>query len=99
MYILITLALVAGIILYLTRRMGRKNREKLEQDRLLQERQVLEERMVFYTNVTHELRTPLTLILGPLEDLSEDEEVPARVRSRIDKVKQSAWQLLGLVNE
>lgn len=99
LYILITLALVAGIILYLTRRMGRKNREKLEQDRLLQERQVLEERMVFYTNVTHELRTPLTLILGPLEDLSEDGEVPARVRSRIDKVKQSARQLLGLVNE
>ncbi|MCR4823793.1 MAG: helix-turn-helix domain-containing protein [Bacteroidales bacterium] len=98
-YILLILAVLVGSILYMTRRINRKNREKLQQDRQLQERQVGEERMVFYTNVTHELRTPLTLILGPLADLSEDKEVPPQVRSRIGKVKQSAQQLLGLVNQ
>ena len=98
-YILLVLGLLVGAIWYQSRRMVSKNQEKLQQDRLLQEREVGEERMVFYTNITHELRTPLTLILGPLEDLSEDKEVPVRVRSRIGKVKQSAQELLGLVNQ
>ena len=98
-YILLALGLIGGAVWYQSRRMIRKNRERLQQDRQLQEREVGEERMVFYTNVTHELRTPLTLILGPLADLSEDKEVPPQVRSRIVKVKQSAQQLLGLVNQ
>ena len=98
-YILLALAAAACAVLFGRRRMARKDRERLERERLLQERQVNEERAVFFTNITHELRTPLTLILGPLEDLSEDSSIPAPARSRIGKVKQSARQLLGLVNQ
>ena len=98
-YILLGLALLFLAIRSQAHKLVMRNKEKLQQDRLLQERQAGEERMVFYTNVTHELRTPLTLILGPLADLSEDKEIPAPVRSRIGKVKQSAQQLLGLVNQ
>ena len=98
LYILLALAFVAAAALYQTRRAKRKNQETLQRDMLLKERQVIEERSVFFTNVTHELRTPLTLILGPLEDLSEDTTIPAGTRNRIEKVRQSARQLLGLVN-
>ena len=98
-YVLLALGIVAVAILYLYRRGTRKNRERLQQELLLQERRNNEERLVFFTNVTHELRTPLTLILGPLEDLSEDNSLPAPVRTRIGRVKQSARQLLGLVNQ
>lgn len=98
-YILLTLGFIAAVVLHFNRKLARKNREKLQEARLMQERQASEERMVFYTNITHELRTPLTLILGPLEDLSEDESLPVPARSRIGKVKQSAQQLLGLVNQ
>lgn len=98
-YILLTLALAWAVVRHLIRKEKRKSKEKLQEDLLLQERQVNEERMVFYTNITHELRTPLTLILGPLEDLSEDGSVPAQARTRIGKVKQNAQQLLGLVNQ
>ena len=99
LYILLVLGAIAACGLYIYRRQARKNRERMRQDRLLQERRVDEERMVFYTNITHELRTPLTLILGPLEDLSGDEAIPAPARRRIGKVEQSAKQLLGLVNQ
>ncbi|MBQ9660934.1 MAG: response regulator [Bacteroidales bacterium] len=99
LYILLILGAVAYAVLRQSRHMKQRNQTRLQQDRLLQERQAGEERMVFYTNVTHELRTPLTLILGPLEDLSEDSEIPSRARIRIGKVKQSAQQLLGLVNQ
>lgn len=40
-----------------------------------------EARSRFFANVSHELRTPLMLILGPLEDLLEDEEDPDRART------------------
>ncbi len=99
LYILLAVGAVAAAVVYLLRRMGRREHQRLRQERLLQERRTDEERMVFYTNITHELRTPLTLILGPLEDLSADATVPAPARKRIDKVKQSAQQLLGLVNQ
>lgn len=98
-YILLFLSALAYALTRQGRRMARRSRLKLHQERLLQERQASEERLVFYTNVTHELRTPLTLILGPLADLAEDKEIPAKARSRIGKVKQSAQQLLGLVNQ
>ena len=99
LYILFAVALIGAATVYQNRQVARRNAEKLQQDRLLQEREVNEERMLFYTNVTHELRTPLTLIMGPLEDLSEDETLPSRARTRLGKVGQSAHQLMGLVNQ
>ena len=41
-----------------------------------QKQELKEERLRFFTNITHELRTPLTLILGPLYDLAEDQNLP-----------------------
>ncbi|MCR4860950.1 MAG: response regulator [Bacteroidales bacterium] len=99
LYILFGVAALVAVAIYLIRRLARKNRERLQRDRLLQDRQVNEERMVFYTNITHELRTPLTLILGPLDDLSVDPTIPSAARGRIGKVRQSASELLGLVNQ
>ncbi len=98
-YALLTLALLGFAVQRWLYKTKKKNQERLQQDLLLAERQANEERMVFYTNITHELRTPLTLILGPLEDLSEDEDIPAKARSRIGKARQSAQQLLSLVNK
>lgn len=37
---------------------------------------------VFFSNVSHELRTPLMLILGPLDDILNNEENPISVSMR-----------------
>lgn len=57
------------------------------------------ERLGFYTNITHELRTPLTLILGPLEDLTKDENVPRPYNEKITLIHRSALRLLNLINQ
>ncbi len=64
-----------------------------------QKQELNEERLRFFTNITHELRTPLTLIMGPLEDLAEDKELPALVQKKISSIHASAERLLSLIND
>ncbi|MBL7253592.1 SpoIIE family protein phosphatase [Actinoplanes sp. LDG1-01] len=52
----------------------------------------------FFSNVSHEFRTPLTLILGPLEDLLDDPELPGEQRERLQPMRRNALRLLKLVN-
>jgi signal transduction histidine kinase/DNA-binding response OmpR family regulator/streptogramin lyase len=58
-----------------------------------------DERLRFYTNITHELRTPLTLILGPMEDLLNDRELPVTYKKKINIIHDSAMRLLNLLNQ
>ena len=71
----------------------RTNRTQMERE------QLNEERLRFFTNITHELRTPLTLIMGPLEDLVEDKELPERLHKRMVSINGSAQRLLQMVNQ
>jgi signal transduction histidine kinase len=52
----------------------------------------------FFSNVSHEFRTPLTLMLGPVEDMAADPQLPAAVRTRLDVVHRNSQRLLKLVN-
>lgn len=50
----------------------------------------------FFANVSHEFRTPLTLMLGPVEDLLAQGEVPNRPSLEI--IHRNSLRLLKLVN-
>ena len=65
----------------------------------IQERELTQERLRFYTNITHELRTPLTLILGPLEDLLKSHSLVPKDKQKISVIHQSAVRLLNLINQ
>jgi signal transduction histidine kinase len=53
----------------------------------------------FFSNVSHEFRTPLTLMLGPLQELLEDDTaLSSDVRTRLEVVTRNAARLLKLVN-
>jgi signal transduction histidine kinase len=52
----------------------------------------------FFSNVSHEFRTPLTLMLGPVEDMAADPQLPAAVRNRLEVVHRNSLRLLKLVN-
>lgn len=76
-----------------------KNSLEMEKRSRQKEQELNNERLRFYTNIAHELRTPLTLIIGPLEDLKDNKDIPAAFRTKIQTIYRSAVQLLNLINQ
>ncbi len=95
--------LIVWLIQYLARFYKRKldleNSLYLEQKNHQQEQELNDERLSFYTNIAHELRTPLTLIIGPLEDLTEDKTLSQTHIKKISLIHRSATRLLNLINQ
>ena len=98
-YTILLVAIVAIIMRQYTRHLRVRNALALEKERQAKDNELNQERLRFYTNVTHELRTPLTLILGPLEDLVNDRNLPTAYARTINTIHQSAEKLLNLVSE
>lgn len=53
----------------------------------------------FFANVSHELRTPLALILGPIDKLLNQAELPQTYREDLTVVNRNARLLLKQVND
>ncbi len=95
---------LAAVVVYLTLRFSYrrlKNRDALDLERRESEREkeINEERLRFFTNITHELRTPLTLIISPLEDLVADKSINENQRHCLNLIHKNSLRLLNLVNQ
>ena len=69
---------------------ARLEKQKSDEARMIQKR--------FFDNITHELRTPLTLIMGPVEQLIE-ENVDDTYLSRLHIVDRNSKLLYNLINQ
>ena len=99
LYALLMTALVFAYMKIYKRRLRLKNSLELIQKKSRDEQELNQERLRFYTNITHELRTPLTLILGPLEDLTNDPNLPKEYNKKVKVIHGSAIRLLNLINQ
>jgi signal transduction histidine kinase/ligand-binding sensor domain-containing protein/DNA-binding response OmpR family regulator len=99
LYIIISMLLVYGVIRFYKARLELESSLETEKRNSLNEHALNQERLRFYTNITHELRTPLTLILGPLEDLLNDRNLPDYYHSGIKLIHDNATRLLNLINQ
>ncbi len=98
-YALCTLAAGAFIIISYKKRMQLNNSLYLEKENAKKQKELNEERLRFYTNITHELKTPLTLILGPLEDLQSDVTIQKEQMKKISLIHKSTLRLMNLVTQ
>lgn len=71
---------------------------KMERMSRQKEKELNESRIQFYTNMAHELRTPMTLVVGPVDDLRTQTDIPQPYRSKLDRIYQNAMRLLDLIN-
>jgi signal transduction histidine kinase/ligand-binding sensor domain-containing protein/DNA-binding response OmpR family regulator len=99
LYILSLCAIGYYVIRSYKKKLQLKASLELERKNSHNKQELNDERLRFYTNVTHELRTPLTLILGPLEDVLYDENLPEYFRKKISVIYGSSLRLLNLINQ
>lgn len=99
MYIVLVLSVLVIILRSYKYRLYKQNQHELEKQQIRKERELNDEQLRFYTNITHELRTPLSLILGPLEDLVHEHSLPAESLRKVSLIHQSALHLLNLINQ
>ena len=98
-YFLLTLSILGGFIYYIL------NKQQLETDITIKqiEQRNLEEnhqlRVRLFTNFSHELRTPLTLIIGPLNEILSNNNLPDWLRPKLEMLFKNAQRLLWLVNQ
>lgn len=99
LYVTIALITLLFFIRIYKRKLKLENSLYLIQKEHQQEHELNNERLSFYTNIAHELRTPLTLIMGPLEDLTNDTALPQGYVKKITLIHRSATRLLNLINQ
>ncbi|MFL9484955.1 two-component regulator propeller domain-containing protein [Chitinophagaceae bacterium LWZ2-11] len=96
--------IVFSAIFYLIIRFFRI-RARLERDLYYEHQQTLQQeelhqmKIDFFTNISHEIRTPLTLILGPLERLIQQTKSSQFFNKQLQLAKSNADRLAKLVNE
>ncbi|AEV99317.1 two component transcriptional regulator, AraC family [Niastella koreensis GR20-10] len=100
---LIYVIVIAGI-LYITIRFFNRQ-ARLERDlyyehqQKMQQEELHQQKIDFFTNISHEIRTPLTLIVGPVEHLLENAPKDSVISRQLGLVKQHADRLIRLVTE
>ncbi|HEY6914152.1 MAG TPA: two-component regulator propeller domain-containing protein, partial [Paludibacter sp.] len=93
-YFLVVLAL--GYLGY-KRMLFRAEQQKIELQKD-SEKQIMQSKLQFFTDISHEIRTPLTLILTPIERLIK-ETPDGALRNTYKLINQNGQRMLRLVNQ
>ena len=90
---IISILAVAVVLLLLImifyRRKVRREKEKLNKQR----KQMADDKIAFFTNVSHQLRTPLTLVSGPLNRLMQADNYTEEQKMLLQVVSRNVGQL------
>lgn len=87
--ILAVAVVVLLLIMIFYRRKVRREKEKLNKQR----KQMADEKIAFFTNVSHQLRTPLTLVSGPLNRLMQADNYTEEQKMLLQVVMRNVGQL------
>lgn len=98
-YAFIFLLLLYAFYYYITR--YTKLKSKLNYEALLheKERELHENKVQFFTNISHEIKTPLTLILSPIQQLKTWGGPDVQVQEQLHTMEKNGQHLLKTVNQ
>jgi len=81
-----------------SRRLRNRYEARMEEYRLLQEKENFQSKINFFINLVHEIRTPLSLINLPLEQM-EESELSDDNRNHVHAIRRNTNYLLGITNQ
>ncbi len=99
LYFFIIGAMAYGVIIVRKKQDFLRKRLKIEKEQRKRERQLVQEKLSFFTEVSHEFRTPLTLMIGPLEEILTREGSFTPVGRKLKMVYKNAHKLLNLISQ
>ncbi|AWW32848.1 hybrid sensor histidine kinase/response regulator [Echinicola strongylocentroti] len=101
-YLLYAVLLLSALILFIyffKSRLNLQHKLEMETQEFLNQQELNQRKLQFFTNISHEFRTPLTLISGPLEKIMGNYEGPSSVFRQLQVIKKNTDQLFKLINE
>lgn len=98
LYALLTALVVVVAYRRANRRIRGRYEERMEEYRLLQEKENFQSKINFFINLVHEIRTPLSLINLPLEQMEEG-ELSDDNRNHVHAIRRNTNYLLGITNQ
>lgn len=98
-YTAVFLLMLCAFYYYLIR--YTKLKSKLNYEAILREkeRELHENKVQFFTNISHEIKTPLTLILSPIEQLKGWGKQDFRIQEQLQTMEMNGQHLLKTVNQ
>jgi signal transduction histidine kinase/DNA-binding response OmpR family regulator len=97
-FIMIILTAIALVIYFRRKNMLKIKMHKLEME-IANQKEIEEEKMRFFTNVSHDLRTPLSLIITPLERLISSANFEKNIIDELELIYRNAQLLMREVNQ
>jgi ligand-binding sensor domain-containing protein/signal transduction histidine kinase/DNA-binding response OmpR family regulator len=76
-----------------------RQEKKLEEFRVLKEKETYLSKINFFTNIAHEIRTPISLIKAPLECIKTPGASNEEINENIRVIDKNAERLLNLINQ
>lgn len=98
LYVLVIGLLCFAVMMVRKKQATLRKRLKIEKAQRKRERQLVQEKLSFFTEISHEFRTPLTLMIGPLEEMVAKEGSYTPLGRKLKMVYRNAHKLLSLIN-
>ncbi|MCU0456468.1 MAG: response regulator [Bacteroidales bacterium] len=100
LYILITASIGYMLISFYLKKKSLEHQRKIDIIESNKEKEILNAKINFFTNITHEVRTPLTLIKGPLDRiLKSGINSSHSTEENFSIIKRNTDRLLNLTNQ
>ncbi|MCU7548875.1 ATP-binding protein [Chitinophagaceae bacterium LB-8] len=87
------------LIISYHKKVEEKNKRKFELLETEKEKEILNAKIEFFTNVAHEIKTPLTLIKGPLEKVIQKAGDIIEIKNSLKIMERNTERLIELTNQ
>ncbi len=99
LYSLVFISIVYYLVQSYNDRLKLKNSLEIARIDKEKEMELAESKLNFFTNISHEFRTPLTLIISPLKELLDIDNLPQKVYKNLRYIDRNTNRLLNLTNQ
>ena len=98
-YFIISLLIIYAFRYRILHEEKMKNAIKLERMEKDKQEELNQMKLRFFTNISHEFKTPLTLIIGPLEQLIDEQHGNSKLKQKLSQISDNSKRLLKLINQ